>query len=87
MSEKPTSITIDYWVKRGIMKVNAYALDADDPDHPYNQALRQGADPADFGIEHPLNKEFESKTRGELIAEIIKLRKELYSREKWSAVL
>lgn len=44
-------ITIRVWVKRGIMLINTYALNGDDPDHPYNQALAQGVRPEDFGLE------------------------------------
>jgi hypothetical protein len=46
-------IEIRQWVKRGIMLINTYALDGDDPDHPYHQALAQGVVPEEFGLEKP----------------------------------
>jgi hypothetical protein len=72
-------IEIKKWVTRGSMVINTEALNHDDPMHPYNQALAQGVDPADFGIEHPLNHRFKGKSRGDLINEIIELEKELSS--------
>lgn len=70
-------VEIRQWVKRGIMMVNTEALDIDDPDHIYNQIRMQGKAPEDYGVEHPWHKEFGSKSRGELMAEIVDLRKEL----------
>ena len=67
------------WVNRGLM-VNAYALDWDDPDHPYNQIVSQGLRPEDYGISHPLTEEFVAKTRDDLIREILELRKEIIGR-------
>lgn len=79
MTEDSESVEIRRWIKRGIMRVNSDALHWDDPDHTYNQILSQGKRPEDFGIEHPISEEFKDKSRGELIAEIIDLRKELES--------
>lgn len=70
-------IVIMPWVRRGKMIVNAYALDHDDKDHPYNQALRQGANPEDFDISNPLEERFGDKTRGELIRMIVDLETEV----------
>lgn len=75
--EKPEEVEIQVWVHRGMMMVNAYALDFDDDMHPYNQIVNKGLDPEDYGLKHPLTAEFEDKSRSQLIHEIIKLRKEI----------
>lgn len=51
------------------------ALDGTHPTHPYNQALAQGVDPTEYGIRNPLEEEFESYSRDDLIREIIQLRR------------
>jgi hypothetical protein len=79
-------VEVKYWVKRGGMLVNTTALDIDDPDHVYNQILSQGKRPEDYGYRHPLNEEFGDKTRDELIAEIVELRKEMDIRERYGAM-
>lgn len=71
------SVTIRPWVRRGNMLVNADALEHDDPDHTFNQIVAQGRKPEDFGVSHPLDREFDGKSRGELIAEILRLRVEI----------
>lgn len=71
-------ITIQTWWKPGGgILYNTEYLDHDHPIHPYNQALAQGVRPEDFGTQHPLAAEFESKTRDGLIEEIASLRKEV----------
>lgn len=77
----PDEIEISPWIRRGGMLVNAYCLDADDPDHVYNQIVAQGKEPENYGIKHPYTEEFEGRNRSSLIVEIIKLRKEL---EGWA---
>lgn len=72
-------VTIQRWVKRGSMMVNAEALDFSDPEHLYNQILSQGKRPEDYGVFHPYREEFEDNTRDELIEKIIELRKEVES--------
>lgn len=72
-----SEIQIKEWVVRGPMMVRASALEPDDPGHPYQQALSQGVCPEDYGIVHPYAEEFAEKSRGELITEIVSLRKEL----------
>lgn len=74
---RKTEISIVKWVKHGGMLVNTECLEPDHPSHPYNQALAQGVVPEDFGLQHPLYGEFESRTRSQLIDEIISLRKEV----------
>lgn len=81
MSRRERTVEIRQWIRHGGMLVNAAALDWDDPNHPYNQIIAQGEKPEDFGYRHPLTKEFEGKTRDELIREIAALRKEL---EGWA---
>ena len=71
------SVTINLWVKRGIMRVNAECLDFDDPDHVYNQIIAQGKRPEDYGYSHPQKEKYANKSREELIEEIISLRKEI----------
>lgn len=73
------TVNIKVWTKRGNMYINTSALPYDDPDHEYNQIVAMGLIPEDFGIKHPLEHEFGNKSRGELIAEIMQLRKELLS--------
>jgi hypothetical protein len=47
-------LEMSVWVKRGQMMVNRYALDGDDPDHPYNYIKsKYNVDPEDYGIEKP----------------------------------
>lgn len=71
------------WIKRGNMLINAESLDIDDPDHIYNQIKSQGGIPEDYGFHHPLAEEFKGKTRGELIQEIVRLRKDLEAALRW----
>ncbi len=75
---KDKEISIQCWVGKGVM-TNAYALDADHEMHPYNQALRQGVKPEDYGIRNPYEDMFASYDRSMLIAEILQLRKEITS--------
>ncbi len=72
-------IEIRPWVRRGSMLVNTSALEIDDEDHIYNQILALGKRPEDYGYEHPYAAEFGEKSHGELVQEILKLRKELLS--------
>lgn len=81
------SIKIREWVKRGIVFVNTSALDIDDPDHIYNQALAQGVEPEEFGIENPLAEEFKDWTVAQLQKEVIELRKEINSLHKFLAMV
>lgn len=74
-SDDMSGITIDKYVKRAGNYVLASSLEPDDPDHPYNQALSQGVIPEEYGIEHPRNDQFKDMSRGELIEEILSLRK------------
>jgi hypothetical protein len=75
--ELSDTISIRCWVKRGVMLINTYALEPDDPDHPYQQALAQGVRPEAYGLVHPDTERFAGKTRGELIEQIRNLEKEL----------
>ena len=70
-------ITVQLWIKEGGMMVNTSAVDIEHPMHVYNQILAQGAIPEDYGYKHPLAEEFDAKSRGQLIQEIVKLRKEI----------
>ena len=76
--EKQT-IQIREWVKRGTMLYKTSGLGPDDPDHPWNQALDQGVNPEDFGIEDPLEEMFKDWSIGRLRREVLDLRKELES--------
>ncbi len=72
MSSK--EISIRQWVKRGNMLLSTDALNYDDPDHPYNQAVALGVRPEDYGIVNPIAAEFDDKSRNQLIEEILELR-------------
>lgn len=79
-------ITVRTWIsKGGGMMVHAAALDIDDPDHIYNQILDQGKIPEDYGFEHPYAQEFGECSRGQLIHEIVSLRKEVTALHRASA--
>lgn len=52
----PEEIEIKLWAKRGKMLINTYALPPEDPDYVYNQVLRQGVDPEEYGIPKPPQK-------------------------------
>lgn len=77
------SLSYSPWVKRGSMLYNRECLEHDDPNHLYNYLKTHGIRPEDYGIQHPLNelmdREFRDKSRGELISEIMHLRKEMTS--------
>jgi hypothetical protein len=73
--EPVEEVQVRLWIKRGVMRVNAYALDPDDPDHPYTQIRSQGLRPEDFGVEHPLTERFKGRSRSELISHIADLEK------------
>lgn len=77
MTERPDTIEIQVWKREGGMMTRCDALDIEDPLHPYNQIVAKGLKPEDYGIRHPYEEEFGEKSRGELISEIIKLRKEV----------
>lgn len=83
MTDPHASISIRKFVKRGIMLINTEALDIDDDDHRYNQIKSMGLRPEDYGVQHPLTKEFAAKSREELIDEIIDLRGTVLAFEKW----
>lgn len=79
-------IEIRPWIsKGGGMMVNAEALDITDPDHVYNQILAQGKKPEDYGFNHPYAELYENKSRGELIHEIVSMRKEIEALYRESA--
>lgn len=76
MSE-PKAIEIEVWHKEGGMIYNTDCLPITHKMHPYNQIKTKGLSPEDYGIEHPHTVEFESKSRNDLIEEILHLREEL----------
>lgn len=83
---KIKEVTIRQWIpKGGGMMVNAEALDIDDPDHVYNQIIAQGGIPEDFGYNHPYAELYEDKSRGELIRELVSMRKEIEHLHRESA--
>jgi hypothetical protein len=83
MTDTPETIPLRKFVNRGPMLVNTEALDIDDDDHPYNQIKSMGLRPEDYGVQHPLTEEFATKSREELIDEIIDLRRTVLAHEKW----
>lgn len=77
-------IEIKLWSKQGRMFINTEALEWNDPDHVYNQALEQikekgleGVSPEDFGLVHPLEQRYGHLSRGELYLEIERLKESL----------
>jgi len=75
------SVSIKTWHSSGDgLMVNTYALGYNHPMHPYNQVIAQGKRPEDYGIKNPLEEEFASKSRNQLIEEIIALRSEINGR-------
>lgn len=70
------TVEIQRWVKRGGMLLNCEALEISDPDHIYNQIVRQGGIPELFGFEHPDARRFDGMTRHDLIARILELEAE-----------
>jgi hypothetical protein len=77
------SFFIQVWIHRSPMYVNAYALDSDDPDSAYQQIKMQGGVPEDYGIVNFLHAQFDDYSREELIAEILDLRKNIMSFNKY----
>lgn len=80
------SVSIKPWIKRGKMLLNTSALEPNDPDHVYNQILKQGKIPEEYGIDNPKivrNERFKNKTRNELIEMIFDLEKQLASAEQF----
>lgn len=75
-------LVFEQFVKRGMLKVNREALEWDDPDHVYNHLKLNGINPERYGYHHPQEKEFAGKSRSELIAEIVDLRKTILSYER-----
>ena len=81
------SVEVQVWVTQGSMMVNTSALDPDHEMHPYNQIVRQGERPEDFGVHHPYTEMFKGKARAELCAEIVTLRKELDAAHRMMAMI
>lgn len=71
------------WVRSGGMMYNRDCLGYDNPEQTYNHLKAHGITPEQYGILHPLEEiiknEFADKSRGELVAEIFHLRKEVES--------
>lgn len=77
ISRKQAAVSIQKWVTNSGLTVSTYTLDHDDPMHPYNQLLAQKVVPEHHGVSHPLEEEFKEISRGKLINEIMRLRKEI----------
>lgn len=77
--EKDGTLKYDKWYTAGgsMYSVNRDCLSPDDPNHTYNYLTANGVVPEEYGIQHPYVEEFKEYTRGQLIDEIMKLRKEL----------
>lgn len=79
---QPKSASVEVWHKPGGgMMQRCDCLPIEHPMHPYNQLKNKGLVPEDYGVEHPHVAEFKSKSRSELVAEIIQLRGEIMCRE------
>lgn len=60
------NVDMPEWTRRGKMLVRRDALDLDDPEHPVNELLALGLDPAEFGMAAELavrNRIVEIKSR------------------------
>lgn len=69
---------IKVWVRRGGMLVRTEYLDENDPDHPYNQLLKLGFRPEDYGVRRAgLDAIIAGRSIEELAQEIKDLREEL----------
>lgn len=73
------TISVYVWVKRGGMMYNTSCLPHNDPDSEYQQIIRAGGNPAEYGIVDPLEEEFKGKTREQLIQEICDFKEKLES--------
>lgn len=73
------TIQVYVWVKRGGMRYNTSCLPHNDPDSEYQQIIRAGGNPVDYGIVDPMEEEFKDKTRAQLLQEIQDLRCQLDS--------
>ena len=73
------TISVYVWVKRGRMMYNNAALPHNDPDSEYQQIIRAGGIPSEYGIVDPVSELYKDKTRAELIQEIVDLREQLES--------
>lgn len=69
-------IEIRQWTNRGPLLVATDALEPDDPDHPYNQALQQGVVPEHFGITQLEDPRYSGMSRNELLKVIRDLERE-----------
>lgn len=76
-------IKIQQWIRQGGMLYNTDGLEIEHDMHPYNQALAQGVIPEEYGIHHPYALEFMDKTRDQLIAEVVQLRKQVEALERY----
>lgn len=76
----------EWYAPGGGMMYNTWSLEPEHPMHPYNQLKEQGVNPEDFGIEHPYVELFKDKSRSELCAEILHLRKALDAKFKYEAM-
>lgn len=78
MSDKPETIAIPKWVKRGSMMANRDTLSHNDPDHTYNYVKDTlGLRPEDYGITHPLTEKYSHLSRDELIDLIVSMEQEI----------
>ena len=73
------TISVYVWVTRGGMRYNTSCLPHNDPDSEYQQIIRAGGIPSEYGIVDPVAELYKDKTRAELIQEIVDLREQLES--------
>lgn len=77
----------EWYAPGGGMMFNTWGLEPDHEMHPYNQALRQGVDPEEFGIEHPMSEKYKDMTRSQLIQKLYEAEREIEGFHRHSAML
>ena len=80
------TIQVYVWVTRGGMRYNTSCLPHNDPDSEYQQIIRAGGNPAEYGIVDPLEEEFKDKTIAQLMQEIMDLRNQLDSLHRYAQI-
>ena len=80
------TIQVYVWVTRGGMRYNTSCLPHNDPDSEYQQIIRAGGNPAEYGIVDHLEEEFKDKTREQLMQEIVNLRNQLESLHRYAQI-
>jgi len=79
-------VTTYVWVRRGGMLYNTASLDHSDPDSEYQQIIRAGEDPSEYGITDPMVELYRDKSRAEMVKEICDLKEQLEDLYKYHQI-